>query len=175
MKKSTAALIAVCALSLGTSKALAKDNAPKKKLDPVIHVCKKNDSSLNALACNIYHESRGESLSGQLAVGFVTMNRLKSEKYPHTVRKVVYQSSQFSWTSTTYNVRDKEAWRVAKDISKFICKIRNNEVLYDKVDPTHGSTHFHTKKVKPYWRKHFTKVVTIGNHVFYKPKEEKTI
>lgn len=175
MKKSIAALLAVCALSLGTAQALAKDKAPKKKLDPVIHVCKKNDSSVNVLACNIYHEARGESLIGQLAVGFVTLNRLKDERFPQSVRKVVYQESQFSWTKTTTNVRDKKSWKVAKDIANFLYVMKRSPNLYDMMDPTYGSTYFHTRHVKPYWKKYFTKVITIDNHVFYKPKEEQTI
>lgn len=175
MKKSIAALIAASALSFAPATALAKDNAPKKKLAPAVHVCKKNDSSVNALACNIYFESRGENISGQMAVGFVTLNRLKQEGYPESVRKVVYQPSQFSWTllKSGFAVRDAEAWGVAQDVARFIYKIRNNEILYAQLDPTHGATHFHTKKVKPYWTKFFTKTVTIGYHVFYKPKEIK--
>lgn len=174
MTKSIAALFAASALSLAPATALAKENAPKKKLAPAVHVCKKNDSSVNALACNIYMESRGENISGQMAVGFVTLNRLKDEGYPESIRKVVYQSSQFSWTLTKngYAVRDAESWTVAQDIAKFLYKIRNNEVLYNRLDPTHGATHFHTKKVKPYWTKYFTKTAVIGYHVFYKPKKE---
>lgn len=175
MTKSAAALIAACTLSLAPGVSFAKESAPKKKLAPAVHVCKKNDSSVNALACNIYMEARGENISGQMAVGFVTLNRLKDEAYPQSVRKVVYQSSQFSWTllKSGYTVRDKESWVVAQDVAKFLYKIRNNEVLYNKLDPTHGATHFHTKKVKPYWTKFFTKTAVIGYHVFYKPKKEK--
>lgn len=173
MKKSIAALIAASALSLAPVMALAKENAPKKKLAPIVHVCKKNDSSVDVLACNIYMEARGENLNGQLGVGFVTLNRLKHESFPRSVKKVVYQPSQFSWTTVTYNVRDKESWQVAKDIAKFLYKIRNNDILYDKLDPTHGSVYFHSRRVRPYWVKYVTKTVTIGDHVFYKPKEMK--
>lgn len=176
MKKSIAALIAASVLSLAPATALAKENTPKKKLGPVVHVCKKDDSSINALACNIYFEARGENIKGQLAVGFVTLNRLRDESYPGSVRRVVYQPSQFSWTSGRgrYAVRDKQAWAVAKDISKFLYMVKNNDTIYNMLDPTHGATHFHTKKVKPYWREFFTRTATIGYHVFYKPREGKT-
>lgn len=175
MKKSIAALIAACTLSLAPGVSYAKESAPKKKLAPAVHICKKNDSSVNALACNIYMESRGENISGQMAVGFVTLNRWKDDSYPESIRKIVYQSSQFSWTLSKngYAVRDAESWDVALSVAKFLYRIRNNEVLYNKLDPTHGATHFHTKKVKPYWTKFFTKTATIGYHVFYKPKKEK--
>lgn len=175
MRKSAAALIAASVFSLASGTALAKESTPKKKLGPAVHTCTKNDSSVDALACNIYMESRGENISGQMAVGFVTLNRLKHEGYPASVRKVVYQDSQFSWTliKGSYKVRDQDSWRVAKDIAKFLYKIRDNEVLYSRLDPTDGATHFHTKKIKPYWTKFFTKTTTIGYHVFYKPKEIK--
>lgn len=172
MKRLIAAAIVACTLSLSTAPALAKENAPKK-LAPVIHVCKKTDTSVNALACNIYAEARGENISGQMAVGFVTLNRLKHDKYPESIRGVVYQSSQFSWTLTrsTHKVRDPDSWKVAQDVAKFLYKIRNNEVLYNKLDPTHGATHYHAKRVKPYWIKFFKRTAVIGDHIFYKIKE----
>lgn len=174
MNKALAVLLTSCALSLASAPALAKDRAPKKKLPPVVHVCKKNDSSVNALACNIYMESRGESVKGQLAVGFVTLNRLRDESFPGSVRKVVYQKSQFSWTRVVYNVRDKESWRSAKDVAKVLYNLRGMGVLYDMLDVTKGSLYFHAKDSKPYWTKYLTKVVIIDDHVFYKPKEKTT-
>lgn len=175
MIKSITAVLAVSVFSLALAPALAKESTPKKKLAPVVHHCKSSDSSINALACNIYMESRGEDIVGQMAVGFVTLNRLKHEEFPESVRKVVYQSSQFSWTLTkgSYKVRDAESWVVAKDIAKFLYKIRNNEILYRRLDPTHGALYFHSRKVRPYWIRYFKKTVTIGGHVYYKPKENK--
>jgi len=49
-------------------------------------------------AQNIYHESRGESNLGQIAVAHVVRNRVESPKYPNTVCEVVWQPKQFSWT-----------------------------------------------------------------------------
>ena len=37
-------------------------------------------------------ESRGESLLGQMAVGNVVLNRVKSERYPNTIREVVFDT-----------------------------------------------------------------------------------
>ncbi len=48
------------------------------------------------LANVIYHEARGESVEGQVAVGQVVMNRVKSGRFGGTVREVVYQPRQFS-------------------------------------------------------------------------------
>lgn len=48
------------------------------------------------LASIIYCEAGGESYEGQLAVGYVIMNRVRSNKFPNTITDVVYQTNQFS-------------------------------------------------------------------------------
>lgn len=174
MQMSLTGIILTSVLSFASMNAQAKVSAPKNE-NKVIHVCKKNDKPVDALACNIFFESRGENISGQMAVGFVTLNRLKDKTYPDSVKKIIYQKSQFSWVipGTNRNVRDQVSWTVSKDIAKFLWKIKDNEILYNKLDPTNGSMYYHTKKVKPIWRHGLQKTVTIGEHVFYKDKGEK--
>lgn len=169
MKMGLIPLIITSVLSLAPLSGSASESAPKKP----VHTCKKTDTSVDALACNIYKEARGETISGQMAIGFVTLNRLKNDKFPPTVGKIVYQKSQFTWTGygTGYKIRDEDSWKVAKDISKFLYSIRNNDNLYARLDPTYGATFFHTKGSQPYWRTSFKKTVIIGDHVFYKFKE----
>jgi spore germination cell wall hydrolase CwlJ-like protein len=62
------------------------------------------DKQVRCLAENIYYESRGESLEGQIAVAKVTLNRL-DEGYARTVCGVVKQRNpngcQFSWVCNT--------------------------------------------------------------------------
>jgi hypothetical protein len=53
------------------------------------------DEQANCIAVAIYHESRGESLDGQLAVARVIMNRAASGKYPGSWCGVVKQPWQF--------------------------------------------------------------------------------
>jgi spore germination cell wall hydrolase CwlJ-like protein len=36
------------------------------------------------------------------------------------------------------------------------------------LDITGGATHYHTKAVKPVWRKSLTNLLTINNHIFYR-------
>lgn len=48
------------------------------------------------LASIIYCEAGGESYEGKLAVGYVIMNRVRSNKFPNTITDVVYQKNQFS-------------------------------------------------------------------------------
>jgi len=58
---------------------------------------------IGCLALTIYHEARGESERGKLAVGHVVMNRTRSVLFPANVCDVVRQGGQqlhrcqFSW------------------------------------------------------------------------------
>ncbi|AXN57907.1 hypothetical protein [Acinetobacter phage ABPH49] len=81
-----------------------------------------------------------------MAIGFVTINRAQHDKFPTSVRKVVYQHKQFSWTiyKNGYKIRNQEVWEQSIKISKFLIKIRNMPVLYNYLDNTHGSLYFHT-------------------------------
>ena len=48
------------------------------------------------MASIIFCEAGNQSYEGQVAVGAVIMNRVKSGNYPNTIEEVVYQSGQFS-------------------------------------------------------------------------------
>lgn len=47
------------------------------------------------LAALIYCEAGNQPYEGQVAVGAVVMNRVRSGSYPNTIREVIYQSGQF--------------------------------------------------------------------------------
>lgn len=169
MKRATKIVLA-CALSLASVSAVAKESVKKPK-NPVVHVCSEKDNSVNALACNIYKEARGESIYGQMAIGFVTINRAQHDStFPASVRKVVYQSKQFSWTNQKkgYNIHDRVAWDKSVEVAKVLMKLKGTGWVYEMFDITHGSLYYHTKGAKPYWAQHFQKTVTIGNHKLYK-------
>lgn len=160
-------------LSLATSNVvLAKDNVKRTK---VVHVCKKDDTAVNILACNMYREARGESDSGMMSIAFVTLNRKDNGKFPETVKKIVYQSGQFSWTSvgSSFKVYEKDRWEKAKQFAEFLIKIHStNKIVYDAIDITKGSTYYHSKRVKPYWTKVMVRTVRIDNHIYYKEKPD---
>lgn len=50
-----------------------------------------SDEDVYILACLVYHEARGESFEGQVAVVEVVLNRMLSEYFPDTVEEVVFQ------------------------------------------------------------------------------------
>ena len=129
------------------------------------------------LSMNLYHESRGDSKLGQMAVAFVTLNRVNDARYPDTVCDVVYQARldsngnprrnqcQFSWycDGRSDTPRDETAWATVQEIA--------HEAMseYGKVeDFTEGAVMYHAHYVNPYWAKSYEKTVRIDTHIFYK-------
>jgi spore germination cell wall hydrolase CwlJ-like protein len=111
------------------------------------------------LAKNIYHEARGESIRGKLAVAKVTLNRVASGKFRNTICGVVYQKGQFSWTNSKYKpILDKQAWTDSLHIAKLV-------MLNPELSKTQAM-YYHNTKVKPNWRQ-LERTDKIGNHVFY--------
>ncbi|MDY0834174.1 cell wall hydrolase [Pseudomonas sp. SED1] len=117
-------------------------------------------SALLCLALNIYHESRGEPIAGQVAVAMVTMNRAQWDT--REVCPVVYAERQFSWTRKANKQAPKEraAWARAQKIADRVIKGKHE-------DKTRGATYFHERTVKPVWRHSLKRTTTIGRHIFY--------
>lgn len=57
-------------------------------------------NEMDILAALIQCEAGGESYEGQIAVGAVVMNRVRSASYPNTITDVIYASGQFSPASS---------------------------------------------------------------------------
>lgn len=119
------------------------------------------------LALNMYHEARGETDKGALAVAFVTMNRVRDYSFPNTVCGVVFQKikkkCQFSWVCRKYDksINDKEKFQ---ELLKLAKKVYNGEYS----DFTRGAKYFHNVSVYPKWAKTKNKTIKIGQHIFYK-------
>ncbi|PYG89027.1 N-acetylmuramoyl-L-alanine amidase [Ruminiclostridium sufflavum DSM 19573] len=59
----------------------------------------KQTSDVQLLARAINGEARGEPFEGQVAVGAVILNRVKSSKFPKTIAGVIYQPGAFTAVS----------------------------------------------------------------------------
>jgi len=129
---------------------------------------------VECLAQNIYYEAGYEPQEGQIAVAFVTINRVKSGNYPGDICGVVKQkignTCQFSWFC---QVND-DAWGLTK----------HNNVVYNSVkelatfvyanyermtDPSKGALFYHADYVNPGWP-NMKKTAVIGRHIFYNRK-----
>lgn len=114
-------------------------------------------AELTCLTENIYYEARNQPLSGQVAVGIVTLNRVKSNLFQSSICKVVYAPNQFSWTkSKKLVILEKEAWKTAKYAAYLSLSSNTFRALY-----------YHSKDIRPYWAKHKVALTTIGDHKFY--------
>lgn len=116
------------------------------------------NSNLNLLAKVIYGEARGEPYTGQVAVGAVVMNRVKSSSFPNTLSGVVYQSGAFDAVRDgQINLTpDSTARKAAQD-------------ALNGWDPSYGAIYYFnpsTATNKWIWSRPMT--VTIGRHRFCK-------
>jgi len=126
------------------------------------------------LATAIYFEARGEPVRGQVAVAQVILNRVRSPLFPQTICGVVYQGQmqkgcQFSFTCDGHTdiPRDNDQWALAQDISR---QITAGELWLPEVG---YSTFYHANYVSPNWAGGMNKIDKIGNHIFYKKRNEK--
>jgi hypothetical protein len=122
------------------------------------------DEEANCIAVAVYHEARGESLEGQLAVARVIMNRAASGQYPTSWCGVVKQPWQFSFVRRGRFPSVDEgstAWRNALGVTRLAV---NNAV--DSV-PT-DCLWYHANYVAPSWGRRLTRVSQIGAHIFYR-------
>ena len=120
----------------------------------------------NCIAVAVYHEARGESLEGQLAVAKVIMNRAASGKYPTSWCGVVKQPWQFSFVNprTGYMPsvdQASAAWRKALGVTRL--------AVADAVSSVPGDClWYHADYVAPSWGRRLTRVEKIGAHIFYR-------
>lgn len=73
------------------------------------------DEDIYVLSHVIYGEAGGYSKELQIGVGSVVLNRVKSKKYPNTIKDVVFQKGQYActWDGNYDREPDKQAVDVA--------------------------------------------------------------
>lgn len=147
--------------------------------------------TINCMALNIYHEAKNQSITGQIAVGLVVINRVKDGRFPNTICDVIMQGPireswktrqnkdlddserkyypvrnrcQFSWYCDGKDDTPKEitAWEIATHIAEKLLFSRSYAGMLD------GATHYHADYVKPAWRLDMTRVSTVDDHIFYR-------
>lgn len=116
---------------------------------------------LTCLAGAIYFESKGEPLSGQLAVAEVIINRAKSGRFGSSICGVVTQRGQFSFVrgGQIPAIANNRDYRTAVAVAQVA-------LGDDWASPAPNALYFHARRVSPSWR--MQKVAAIGNHVFYR-------
>lgn len=115
-----------------------------------------NSNDRYLLAKVIYAEARGESYTGQVAIGAVVLNRVEDSRFPNTIAGVIYQP----WAFTAVNdgqinlEPNATAYQAADD-------------ALNGWDPTYGSVYYYNPATATSsWIWTTTYVTQIGNHIF---------
>lgn len=129
------------------------------------------DKQLACLAQNVYWEAATEPTEGKIAVAQVTLNRVRSGKFPNSICGVVQQRTtvldkivcQFSWFCER---RRKPVVGPLYEESMEVARM----VLHDgyELDHMKDALYFHAAHVNPRWNKQ--RVGRIGQHIFYKDR-----
>lgn len=117
-----------------------------------------SNADLELLARLISAESRGESYSGQVAVGAVVLNRVRHPSFPNTISAVIYQTGAFSCLA------DGQFDQPVAASSKLAAQDAINGV-----DPSYGSIYyFNPATATNQWIWSREHIITIGKHRFCK-------
>ena len=115
-----------------------------------------NSSDVYLLAKCIYAESRGEPYLGQVAVGAVILNRVRSSSFPNSISGVIYQPYAFTAVADgQINLEPNEtAYSAARD-------------AMNGWDPTNGCIYYYNPATATSsWIWSRTVKLTIGKHRF---------
>lgn len=135
-----------------------------------------DESEKTCLAKVIYHETRGEPLSGKKGVAKVVLNRKSDKHFPKSICNVVNQSTvnssgrrvcQFSWVCTRPKVKlGSVEWKRSLELS--------NDILNHKVSlPDFGSDVLFFRSIncrRGFGRGNYRLVSKLGKTNFYTKK-----
>lgn len=146
-------------------KELEESPLPEKKFltkqEYTIDECEKS-IDCRYLVQALYHEARGESDKGVIAVAYVILNRANHKNWPSTIKGVITQPWQFSYRmedNFQKGFTDKKQHRRMAIIAQ---KVLDGELK----NPIGGAVYYHHQRILPRWAKVKRKVAQIGNHVF---------
>ena len=117
-----------------------------------------SSNNVNLLARIINGEARGETYTGQVAVGAVVLNRVRSSSFPNTIAGVIYQPGAFTAVSDGQINKPvvQSCYNAARD-------------ALNGWDPSGGALYyFNPNTATSDWIWSRPVVARIGNHVFCK-------
>lgn len=133
---------------------------PGRRIPPVKVPESISEGDFDLLVRLVAAEAGGEPYDGQVAVAAVVLNRMRSYKFPNTVRGVVYQENQFSSVPKLPYIVPSESCRRA------VVEALNG------IDPSNGALYFYNPETSSeeglrFFNSANLKVTArIGNHVF---------
>lgn len=139
-----------------TPKTGATASAPINKTPATQSTGTISSNDLHLLAKAVYSEARGEPFEGQVAIGAVILNRVRSPLFPNTVAGVIFEPLAFTAVADGqfYLAPNDEAYRAA-------------QLALDGWDPTGGAIYYFNPATatSPWiWSRPY--IMTIGRHRF---------
>lgn len=112
----------------------------------------------------MYHESRGESDKGVVAVGYVILNRVKHPTlWPNTIAGVIKQRSQFSYRTDGSMEKGFTEKKQYIRIAVLAAKVLEGSIA----NPVENAVYYHRHDISTQWSKKKKLVAKIGSHNFY--------
>lgn len=127
-----------------------------------VQACKQDKDCL-LLAELGYYEARSESLLGVWSVMGVALNRVEDKRWPNTLKGVITAPAQFTYRWDGSMKRGYQEKTQLERMYSAAWDVLNGEVEL----PIGSATHYHTRKVNPWWKGAYSYVMTVDNHVFY--------
>lgn len=149
-------------LELQAEERAKKETAIKYRSD-----VKYTDDELMLLACLVHAEAGTQSYEGKLAVANIVINRVKSSKYPNTIREVIYQKGQFSVAASGSLQKQLDNYKNFKNTSQKL-SIKAAKDALEGANNIGNRLYFHSYKAA--LKKGYTKkanCVKIEDHLFW--------
>lgn len=122
---------------------------------------------LKLLACLVHAEAGNQSYEGRLAVANIVINRVKSSKYPNTIKAVIYQAGQFSVARSGSLQKQLDNYTNYKSESQKL-SIKAAKAALEGANNIGSRLYFHSYKAavkKGYHKK--SNCVKIEDHLFW--------
>lgn len=113
-------------------------------------------AAVMCMSLTMFHEARGEPISGQVAVGYVLYRRADFDQ--NNICSETFKPHQFEWTKKTKHV---PAYDTLKPFIELSQKIIKQEIK----DSSKGASYFHHIKLDNQWG--MKPRTIINNHIFY--------
>ena len=120
------------------------------------------DLELTCIAQAIYHEAHTESLTAQLGVAYVILNRMKASH--KDACEIVFSKGQFEGISDMVTQKHEPASK--EDLLK--AKRVALNAWYKKLpNPIGNARYFHDDSIRPTWAYRHSKTITLDHLIFY--------
>ncbi len=140
---------------------VAGENLPEADAEIETAINDTVDEDLICLAKIVRHEAANQSMTGQIAVAQLVMNRVHSPRFPNTICEVAHQRGQFFNTRAYHPSREDQRWANAMEAAIDARNGISDPVVGDAVfyHAAYAYSRFHAGRPR---------VTQIEDHIFYR-------